>query len=81
MATLALLPSVSLEHTDEIEPIYMPRSPSSKALLGSLQAHLWLLQKEALAGPAWVDSKLTCGNRVSYGASSCPTPQQKKIRA
>lgn len=57
---------------------YMPRSPGSKALLGSLHAHLWLLQKEALAGPAWVDPKVTCGNCVSYRASSRPTPQQKK---
>lgn len=57
---------------------YMPRSPGSKALLGSLHAHRWLLQKEALAGPAWVDPKVTCGNCVSYRASSRPTPQQKK---
>lgn len=80
LATLPLLPSVSLEHTDETEPIYMPRSPGSEALLGSLHAHLRLLQKEPLAGPAWVDPKLTCGNHVSYGASSRPTPQKKKYR-
>lgn len=41
-ATLPLLTSFSLEHTDEIEPKYMSRSPGSKALLGSPHAHLWL---------------------------------------
>lgn len=32
LATLLLLPLFSLEHTDEIEPKYMPRSSGSKAL-------------------------------------------------
>lgn len=48
-ATLPLLTSFSLEHTDEIESKKMPRSPGSKALLGSPYAHLWLRQ-ETLAG-------------------------------
>lgn len=71
----------SLEHTDEIEPKYMPRSPGSKALLWSLHMKPPLASTEGGPGCSSLGGAQGNVETVYLTVPPLPPPLSRKMRA